>query len=243
MNPVTPVFSITLLTVVCSFKSPVVSTGTVAHDRHPVNVTDTSNEQVFFNAIYHKYPDDYFPLGSGTIFLETYSAETQKLKWTFSFFVMDSTKSGAAQYLNETKKPSLEKYLPHTHFYSGIHSHHYELGGSVGFAGFVHKGQAGFITGENETGLNESLNGIIKQAVIPGTSEKEKFCEAVLDAVTSGLTYSPYNKQTSFETKLSWNKNELTACKNSTGETQNRSSVTIRFVFDGDHISNIELDR
>lgn len=140
----------------------------------PPLFNDLSGEARFFKIILAKYPDDFFPIGSGG-FMETFSRDSGKLHWKFSFMEMDSTQMDEKKYLVEVSDSTIRKMLPDAHFYSGKHTHHWEIGGEASFYGFVNKYTADFIYDRYEDGYSPAFKQMIGTITFKDEAEKTLF--------------------------------------------------------------------
>lgn len=193
--------------------------------------------------MFSKYPNEYFPLGSGTAFLESYDATTDKLHWKFAFLIVDSSKSDERKYLVEDNDSTLRKYFGATHLYYGRHSHHYELGLYVDFIGYLTNNSANFIYDTTADGLKKEFIQLVKGISISGSTEKEKFAQSLLNFLAQGY-FLHIEEHKKIDSVMKWLENELVITDiydfdYSVGRRQ--SSPTLRICFDGDTISSISL--
>jgi hypothetical protein len=154
--------------------------------------SDLSGEARFFKFIFAKYPELYYPLGS-SMFLESYSRGSGTLRWKFSFMVIDTTVridstlktetlptidttlTDEKLYLVEITDTVISRFLPDVHFYSGKHTHHWEIGGELSFYGFVNKYTADFIYDQYEDGYSPSFKQMIGAITFKDETEKTQF--------------------------------------------------------------------
>jgi hypothetical protein len=177
-------------------------------------------------------------LGSGA-FAETFDAKTGEMHWKFSFFEMDSTKKGAAKYLVETTDPLFSKYCPGVHLYRGIHSHHYEVGGSAQFGGFVCGDSADMISNSVGPGISSGFIKQLNKVMISGRNEKEEFGKALLKAISPGtfLYSQDYHLESCVTT---WTGNRLAVTGNFKYGKSALANV-LYISFDGDRIKALSL--
>ena len=199
----------------------------------------TSNEQKFFKEIFEKYPGDYYPLGSDSLFSESFSPKTGEVVWKFSFLPIDTIKTDGKRYLKEISDPVMEKYLPTIHFYYGKHSHHWELGSKVNFIGFLQNNIADFIFDQSTTDLNDDFLQVVNKVSIRDQKEKENFTSALLTLLAPELLldYTDYKKES---TSYLWLDNTLTV-KVKYQSAANERNPSLSISFRGNRVSNISL--
>jgi hypothetical protein len=201
----------------------------------------TSNEQKFFKDIYEKYPGEYYPLGSDSLFSESFNPKTGEVVWKFSFLPIDTIKTNEKRYLKEISDPVIEKYLPTTHFYYGKHSQHWELGSKVDFIGFLQNNNADFIFDQSTTDLNADFIQVVNKVSIRDQKEKENFTTALLTILAPGLLldYTDYKKES---TSYLWLDNTLTI-KVKYQSAANEISRGLSISFKGNRVSSITLNQ
>lgn len=210
------------------------------HTKSDTSVVLT-NEQKFFHCIYQQYPDDYFPLGSASIFSESYNAKTNKLIWKFSFLVVDSAKADEAKYLKEINDTILKKYLPSVHLYFGTHSHHYEVGSQADFIGFLYNDKGDFLFSKTTPGFNKEFIRLMKSVSIPGKEEKEKFCSSLAEAIAPELLFRK-GGYINMETIFTWSATGVTVTKKYKQGANIIIPSGLHISFTADTISAISLE-
>lgn len=229
-----PAFEITLQTFLLRklFLTSIIILPSGAYSQQPC-----TNEQAFFNCVFKKYPEKFYPLGSTTVFSESYDSATNTLIWKLAFLIIDSSKSQDCRYLNEISYPVLKKHLPALHFYVGRHSLHPEIGGRRDFVAFLQNDTADFSF--NNTTLNDQLLQILKGISISQRIEREKFSEALLSTFIPRLLYQ-YHRYRKINTTFRWKGNQLIVT--SKYKWEEKISIKLFVSFNGDKISTVSLE-
>jgi len=196
-----------------------------------------TNEQKFFECIFQKYPNEYFVL-TDIIHWENHYGKLY-------FVQVQPNDLVENRYLIEINDTVIKKYLPLTHFYTGLVNGYYEIyDGPKVFIGFLHKDTGDFaLDTRTENGINKGLMNTIKGITIKGKEEKEKFCSSLLK-ILSDNHWESFNPN-----RMTWDKryfkgsdsgrtlDKLTLTKNYNQQDSNSLNV----LFQGDKLTDITL--
>ena len=173
-------------------------------------VFDDTKSGNFFSAIFSKYENDYYVLGSGIMFSEGITTDKPNSYHSkSSFLIVDSLKNGNEKYVIDITPEIIQENSVITIF-KGKYGCHWELSvDGCEWMGFTDGTNADFIWNQNGDGYSEDFLKSLSKVIFQTREEKEKFCSSVLDAIS--IHFAPdFTKCERTNIDFSWIENKLT---------------------------------
>ena len=173
-------------------------------------VFDNTKSGNFFSAIFSKYENDYYVLGSGITFSEGITTDKPNSYHSkSSFLIVDSLKNGNDKYVIDIT-PEIIQENSDIIIFKGKHSCHWELSlDGCEWMGFSDGTISDFVWNQNGDGYSLEFTKTLNKIDFQTKEEKELFCSTVLDVLS--IHFVPdFTKCERVDVDFIWFENMLT---------------------------------
>lgn len=140
---------------------------------------------IFFQNIYARRSDEFFPLGSDFAFRETYNS-AGKLDWTLSFMPIDTLAKGEERYVRIYSDSTLQRIFPSLTLLLGVETCHWELSvNGLDFHGYVNDKDGDFV--QDTTGYTVGFLSALGSGAVPLENDKRTMAHALFKFLNTGI--------------------------------------------------------